>query len=419
MATPRRELAVRRKAAGFSQEGLAEHLGCTPSTVGRWERGTSTPEPPTQPRLARALGLKSMQELVDLLHPTGLPRSFAVAAPANEDAVGDRAAVQQGAQAGGELDRVHDAVPKLRRALDAFDLPDDGPTPALGELASDVARMNEYRLDARYGVLAEALPGLLVKLARAGQLADDGEQVAALRALAFRAADGVAFKFGYLDLSARLIDLMRQSAALAGDPLLVAAAEYVRTETFFANGDLATAGRALVKAADEAGLSTLDSRGAAAAYGSLHMRAAVVAGRLGDRGAAHDHLAEARRAAGDVREGVYHGTAFGPHSIRIHELAVAAELRDPVGVQRAAEWHPPKELPAERRSHYYIDLGRVQLELGRHDHAHHCVELAREAAPQHTREHPQVKNTVAALLRLRPGNSRLVDLAAWTGVRTI
>jgi hypothetical protein len=212
---------------------------------------------------------------------------------------------------------------------------------------------------------------------------------------------------------------MRQSAAAANDSLLVAAAEYVRTETFFANGDLSTGGRALVRAADQVALSTKDAPNVAATYGSLHMRAAVVAGRIGDGRAAADHLHEARRAAEKVREGVYHGTAFGPHSIRIHELAVAAELRDPAGVEQASTWHPPSDLPAERRSHYYIDLGRAQLDLGRHDDAYVSVEMAREAAPQHTREHPQVKSTMGALLQLRPGNSRVVELAAWAGARAI
>ncbi|WP_329791930.1 hypothetical protein V1227_08300 [Lentzea sp. DG1S-22] len=360
-----------------------------------------------------------MQELVNLLHPGGLSRGFADVAHPGEADVSSSTPGSEGASTG-EISQVHAAFPKLRRAIDAFDCPEDGPTRSLAELSAAVVGMNAHRLEARYGLLAEALPDLLAELARASQAVVGGHerrQVEALRALALRAADGLAFKFGYLDLSSRLIDLMRHSAALSDDQLLVAAAEYVRTETFFANGDLTAARRLLIRAADEPSLSSLASPRVAAAYGSLQMRTAVVAGRMGDRSAAHDHLREAYRAASTVPEGVYHGTAFGPHSLRIHELAVAAELRDPAGVQRAAAWHPPKELPAERRSHYYIELGRVQLELGRHDDAHQCVELAREAAPQHTREHPQVRSTVATLLRYRPGNSRLVDLAAWTGAR--
>lgn len=68
MAKPRKGLAAHRKAMGFSQEGLAELLGITPGTVGRWEQGASTPEVWLQPRLRKVLGL-SVQELVDLLNP--------------------------------------------------------------------------------------------------------------------------------------------------------------------------------------------------------------------------------------------------------------------------------------------------------------------------------------------------------------
>ena len=380
----------------------------------------------TQLRLARALDLTGVRELLELLH---LPKAAVTAVDGRVEArsISNRSDPlghdpRRAVQTGLGLDRVHSVIPLVRRALDAFDLPDDGPTRPLAEISADVARVNEHRLEARYVALADALPDLLAELARVAQFAKEGpqrQQVALLRTLALRAADGIAFKFGYLDLSARLIDLMRQSAAEANDPLLVAAAEYVRTETFFASGDLGTAGRALVKAADELSLSKLDDRHVAAAYGSLHMRAAVVAGRIGDPRAARDHLREANEAAKRVPEGVYRGTAFGPQSIRIHELAVATELRDPVGVERAANWHPSGELPAERRSHYYIELSSAQHELGHHEEAYVCIEMAREAAPQHTRDHPQVKGTLASLLQLRPGNSRVVELAAWAGARAI
>ncbi|SER92306.1 hypothetical protein SAMN04487818_10679 [Actinokineospora terrae] len=234
--------------------------------------------------------------------------------------------------------------------------------------------------------------------------------------LALRAADGVAFKFGYLDLSARLIDLMRTAAQCAEDPLLVAAVAYVRTETFFASGDLGTAARALEHALDRVPL--LDSAAAHASLGALHMRAAVVAGRAGKADRAADHLREARRAASVVPEGVYLGTAFGPDSLRIHELAVAVELREPTRIERAAGWLPPETLPAERRSHYFIDLARAQLMLGRHEDAYLCLLAARQAAPEHTRAHPQVRQTLSTLLRTHSAaGSGLIDLAAWARAR--
>lgn len=66
MAFRRPGLAVRRKAAGFSQEALADALGVERSTVVRWERGATAPQPWHRPRLARALKL-SLDELDELL----------------------------------------------------------------------------------------------------------------------------------------------------------------------------------------------------------------------------------------------------------------------------------------------------------------------------------------------------------------
>ncbi|MGW4109505.1 helix-turn-helix domain-containing protein [Actinosynnema sp. NPDC004786] len=318
------------------------------------------------------------------------------------------------------LDIVHVGIPRLRRSLDILDLPDDGPTRSLIELRADVALMNEHRLEARYGELVRHLPGLIGELARARQLLDraDRRQVAALLTLALRAADGVAYKYRYYDLSARLIDLMRATANESEDPLLPAAVSYVRTETFFASGDLHTAARALDQAADQIPTRNLKQADTAAAFGSLHMRAAVVAARAGKADIAADHLLTARYAVHAAPEGVYHGTAFGPASLRIHELAVAAELRDAAGIQRAANWHPPLELPAERRSHYYIDLARAQLDLGHHEEAYLCLQAARQAAPEHTRSHPQVRQALSVLLRTHPSLSTdLLDLAAWAGAR--
>ncbi|MGB6162240.1 MAG: helix-turn-helix transcriptional regulator [Pseudonocardiaceae bacterium] len=50
-------LVAARKAAGLSQERLAEQLNVERSTVQRWEAGQSTPQPWLRPMLTEALGL--------------------------------------------------------------------------------------------------------------------------------------------------------------------------------------------------------------------------------------------------------------------------------------------------------------------------------------------------------------------------
>src|SRR5215470_14622405 len=62
-------LAARRLAVGHTQEALAELLGVAVSTVGRWERGTQTPQPWQRADLAKNLQI-TLTELGTLLEQT-------------------------------------------------------------------------------------------------------------------------------------------------------------------------------------------------------------------------------------------------------------------------------------------------------------------------------------------------------------
>src|SRR2546430_17116175 len=67
----RLRLAERRKAVGLSQERLAEVVGVDRSTVVRWERADTEPQPWHRPHLARALNV-SVEELPALLADEGV-----------------------------------------------------------------------------------------------------------------------------------------------------------------------------------------------------------------------------------------------------------------------------------------------------------------------------------------------------------
>jgi DNA-binding XRE family transcriptional regulator len=76
-ARPEGPLARRRLTIGYTQERLAEILGVSLSTVGRWERGVQVPQPWQRPDLAKVLGV-TLEDLDLLLYaaqqtPTKVP----------------------------------------------------------------------------------------------------------------------------------------------------------------------------------------------------------------------------------------------------------------------------------------------------------------------------------------------------------
>jgi transcriptional regulator with XRE-family HTH domain len=66
MVAKRLRLAERRRARGYSQDSLAEQLLVSRSTVARWERGDTEPQPYVRPRLATLLDV-DREELTELL----------------------------------------------------------------------------------------------------------------------------------------------------------------------------------------------------------------------------------------------------------------------------------------------------------------------------------------------------------------
>jgi transcriptional regulator with XRE-family HTH domain len=376
-------IAVARKARRLTQHELARRAAISVSLLRKIEQGRRSLTPGVRAALTAILG--------------AIPEDH-------------HSALRSG--------RISIALPLLRDVMDCYDIP-AGPDPRpLPELRRDVATATSWRLASRYAELAALLPGLLSELTAAA-LSSSGheqEQAYGLLALGYRAADAIADKHGCRDMSARAVELTRWAAARSGDPQLEMMAAYVRAELFFAG------------ARPRAGLRTLDSMAGPAPpgrtvsrlamYGALHMRGAVLAARAGMPGEAADRMAEARAAAWQVPDGIYHGTAFGPSSVRIHELAAAVEGGD-IGraLHLARRWQPPRILPAERSSHFYIEAARAHRWAAHPDQATAALWQARRAAPQHTRCNPAVSETVQALiLRRRRPPQPLLQLAAWLGL---
>jgi DNA-binding XRE family transcriptional regulator len=69
MTARRQHLAERRRSLGYSQERLASQVGVDRTTVGRWERGETGPQPLIRERLRTVL--KVSAEELDTLIPVG------------------------------------------------------------------------------------------------------------------------------------------------------------------------------------------------------------------------------------------------------------------------------------------------------------------------------------------------------------
>ncbi|MGW1840240.1 helix-turn-helix domain-containing protein [Streptomyces sp. NPDC002067] len=377
-------IAYARRVAGLTQAELARAAGVALGTIRKVERGERGVSDAVLDTIATALGTDPERLLPNRERPE---------------------------------DRMHQQMPELAGVLAEHEDPEDGPVRSLSALRKAVATLVEQRLSAQYAHIARTAPALLAELCRGLHTAagDEQPEVARLLVDACRATDAVAYKGGATNLSGRLLDLMRWAAGYSRDPLVDAAVAYVRTEIHFSARTHAAGLRALERALDR--VPRTASPAALAARGALHMRAAVLAGRAGDGAAADLHLDEARALSDQLPEGIYNGTACGPDSVRVHEVSVAVSLGDDHldrALQLAREWKPPQTLPAERRSGFYIEMGRAQLWAGRPEACFEALKVARKIAPQHTREHRWVREDAATLRRLRRADAEtLTNFAEW------
>ncbi|WP_462183651.1 helix-turn-helix domain-containing protein [Frankia sp. AgKG'84/4] len=361
---------LRRLRGSMSLRELATTAHCGKSHVADLEQGRRNPSPDMALALDRALGAGG--RLAALARPI---RGRAVVTDAPADMLEPSGAT----------------IEALRRVLDAHDLPTEGAVRSLHQLSAAVHRAVWLRLQARYAALGRLLPPLIVELHEAFRR-HDGQgrrQVAGMLVQSYRAADAIADKLGLVDLSARLIGMMAAMALESGDEALIATTAYVRAELFFASGAHEEGRRMLVRAADRLDLGA--GVAATAAYGSLQMRAAVFAARDANLDEARGHASEALGVARTLPEAIYLGTSFGPSAVRIHQITTAVDAGDPDdALRRAAQWRPGNDVPAERRSHYFVDVARAWADTGQPDQALSSLLDARAIAPEHIRPHPDV-----------------------------
>ncbi|MEV0472392.1 helix-turn-helix transcriptional regulator [Streptomyces prunicolor] len=174
MAAKRISFVQRRKAAGFTQESLAEFLGVERSTVGRWEGAETEPQAYIRPKLALALKVSAeeLQSLLDDITVTDTKPSdrmtYALENPASADLVVvaylherlrqlDESYDQESSTSLlGTAGQLHGQVcylrenagnPRVRRAL--YEVEADSAT-FLGQLAWDASQRRDHAAPLRY-----------------------------------------------------------------------------------------------------------------------------------------------------------------------------------------------------------------------------------------------------------------------------
>ncbi|MFR9724444.1 helix-turn-helix domain-containing protein [Streptomyces sp. MS19] len=322
-----------------------------------------------------------------------------------------------------QRDQLDALLAPIGSALDDWDIPpaDDEPPPrALAELAADVRRLSLGRAQARSLDMAGELPALIAEVNAAALLHDrpgaDRERAHWLQAELGRTTYVVAHRLGYVDLARHALGRMAAAAPHSGDPRQVAIERWDRAR-LFADAARHDKGLRLVQQA----LRDLEDDGTPPTYavrGALHLQAAVMARHSGDGSTADDWLAEARGLASRTGELPDYGLVFGPANVVIHAMSASADMdRHARALRDAKQLRLPEGYPAARACVYWASRARAEAWTARPDDALRSLEEARRIAPQQTRYHPGVHETVGTLLRAhRTAPARLRDLANWCGI---
>lgn len=329
-------------------------------------------------------------------------------------------------------DRLAGPLADLRASLENFDLTlDDLPVRSLADIRPDVREMVLARRDAQYSRILGQVPGLIDELVQQSQTlaGHEAEQAHHLLVQLYRSAADVAFGLGLVDLVSLLLARMDFSASRCADPYQVATYRYMRAYSTFTTGRHEV-GRKIIQTAladIDTGVRAADPIAVCAA-GNLRLRASILATRQGDADTARDELAEARHLAdvlgrevngSDLATGYAGAMSFGATNVSIHAAAIEMELGNHGrAIRLAQQVHVPRNYPPDRIGHHHIDTARAQLSTGDNEGAMTSLLKARQIAPQKTKYHPSVRETIAGLVQAsRHTPDNLIGYANWVGVQ--
>jgi transcriptional regulator with XRE-family HTH domain len=410
---------------GLTLEALAELVGFTPQHISEVERAKASVSSPFLAACDRELEAQgSLLELLPaVVYERALERHDRSVARrrSRRTRVARERRELPGAPACATTDSEDRVMADLRRVLLCRyeSKPPDGDKPDDATLQRGVVTSWKLRQQGKYVELGLMLTKLLGGLDCAVRAAprDDGLPLR-LSVHAYNAASAVCKTFGDPGLAVLCADRAVQSARAVDEPLLVAAAAYRLSNVYLCSGDLpeaheiALSGASLIESAMDASHARL------ATAGGLLLTAAVARARQQDARGAWELIREAEAVASRLEnEHVGLHTIFGPTSVAIYAVAVAAELGDGRDVVRRASTIDLVHLPPgllERRSHFLIEFARGHSQQANDGEALATLLTAERVTPDEVRLNPKVRALVEELVvRERPGTgSELRELAA-------
>ncbi|MGI9064133.1 MAG: helix-turn-helix domain-containing protein [Pseudonocardiaceae bacterium] len=383
----RRIRAARKLAPDLTQAALARRAGFSLSLVKAVEQGRAPASPAFVAAAGRVLGM-TVFDLYDQPSP--------------------RFGEERGAVS--ELETAVMAGPALAG--------DDPPVP-LGTLEPRVRGVAEMQRRSRYDASSAVMPDLLAELHTAAAHARPGaesEHAHHLLATLYGCTVICLHRLGS-PLTGQAAERAATAAAGSGDPLLAALADAEIGLPLMHRGAYPAAQR-LTHAAQARIADEPTSPGAVTVRGFLHLRSAILAARCGNAPSADGHLDEAAGYAAHLPElSDLYDTAFCAANVQIHSVAAAVELGD--GTTAVSRDRPlPPGTMTSRLGHHHVDLARAWLLHGDRDKAFASLHAARQVAPQLTRYHPQVRETLVVLAEHdRRRTDSLAGFARWAGIR--
>ncbi|MFJ8602628.1 helix-turn-helix domain-containing protein [Streptomyces shenzhenensis] len=391
-------LARIRARRRWTQQRLATETGYSLAAVKAFEQGRRS--------LDRSAVVLAFAKALDC-HPTEI--TGGPYTPVSSDSEG-QAAVASVAAVRRALLRHGRPTRPAEHEVAAVDLP---------ELHKRVDQANGHRQAVALAKSGETLPALLRDLQVACEVSegDQRREAYGLLASAYECAMQYLYKLGRTSDATLATERVVWSARETGDPLRILASQWYDAGEFLSIGEHDEAGAIIDDALTELGTVRDPRPEAVSLRGAFHLKAALNSARAADPQVAEQHWEKAKTAAEELGSDHNHyQLQFGPTNVAIWGVSLPVELgRGRVAVDRADKVRLPSQFSPERHSHHFIDVGRAYFYNGQREQALGAFLRAERLAPQATRMHAGVRETVGIMIRTQK-RGELVELGIRLGV---